>query len=156
AAGYRAIVTSSSDEKLERARAMGADHLINYRREPEWARPVREATGGRGADFIMEVGGQGTIQQSMRAVRLNGHLAIIGVLGRGEAEPSDPAALVGGSARLQGVSVGARAMFEAMCRAIDLHKIRPVVDKSFPFTEAQAALRAMEAGEHFGKIVLTF
>lgn len=156
AAGYRTIVTSSSDAKLERARTMGADHLINYRAQPEWARGVREATGGQGADFIMEVGGQGTIQQSMRAVRQAGHIAVIGVLAAGEGAPFNPASLIGNSARLVGVSVGSRSMFEAMCRAIDLHKIRPVVDKRFPFTEVQAALRAMEAGEHFGKIVLTF
>jgi NADPH:quinone reductase-like Zn-dependent oxidoreductase len=155
AAGYRTLITSSSDEKLERARALGADHLVNYRQTPEWAKPVREATGGRGADFIMEVGGGGTIEQSMRAVRIGGHISIIGVVA-GPGSGFNPAALIGNAAKLQGVFVGSRDMFEAMCRAIELHRIRPVVDKVFPFTEVQEAFRAMQAGEHFGKIVLEF
>ncbi|HEY9216398.1 MAG TPA: NAD(P)-dependent alcohol dehydrogenase, partial [Phenylobacterium sp.] len=157
AAGYRTIITSSSDEKLERAKALGADALINYRTTPEWGRAVRELTGGVGCDFVMEVGGQGTIQQSLRAVRMGGHIAIIGVVAQGgDAAPFNPGVLIGNSARLQGVSVGSRAMFEAMCRAIELRQIRPVVDKRFPFTQARAAFEAMQAGEHFGKIVLTF
>ncbi|WP_332771989.1 zinc-dependent alcohol dehydrogenase family protein [Phenylobacterium sp.] len=153
AAGYRTIITSSSDEKLERARALGADHLINYKATPEWGRAVREIAPD-GADFIMEVGGGGTIQQSLRAVRIGGHIAVIGVVaGAGDI---NPAVLIGNSARLQGVSVGSREMFEAMCRAIELHRISPVVDKVFPWTEAKAAFAAMAAGEHFGKIVLEF
>ncbi len=155
AAGYRTVITSSSDHKLERARALGADHQVNYRNTPEWSRPVREATGGVGADFIMEVGGAGTIQQSLRAVRIGGHIAIIGVVS-GAGEGVQPAVLVGNSARLVGVSVGSREMFEAMCRAMELHRIKPVVDRVFPWTEARAALEAMRAGEHFGKIVLQF
>ncbi|HEY8616199.1 NAD(P)-dependent alcohol dehydrogenase [Phenylobacterium sp.] len=155
AAGYRTLITSSSNAKLERARGMGADHLVNYRDTPDWAKPVREVTGGRGADFIMEVGGGGTIEQSMRAVRIGGHISIIGVVA-GAGSGFNPAALIGNAAKLQGVFVGSRDMFEAMCRAIELHGIRPVVDKVFPFTEAQAAFRAMQAGEHFGKIVLEF
>jgi NADPH:quinone reductase-like Zn-dependent oxidoreductase len=155
AAGLRTIVTSSSDAKLERARLLGADHLINYRATPEWSRPVREATGGVGADFIMEVGGAGTIHQSLRAVRIGGHIAIIGVVA-GAGEGVNPGVLIGNNAKLQGLSVGSREMFEAMCRAIALHGIRPVVDKVFPFTEVREAFRAMQAGEHFGKIVLTF
>ncbi|WP_332766949.1 zinc-dependent alcohol dehydrogenase family protein [Phenylobacterium sp.] len=153
AAGYRTIITSSSDEKLERARALGADHLINYKATPEWGRAVREIAPD-GADFIMEVGGGGTIQQSLRSVRIGGHIAVIGVVaGAGDI---NPAVLIGNSARLQGVSVGSREMFEAMCRAIELHRISPVVDKVFPWTEAKAAFAAMAAGEHFGKIVLEF
>lgn len=155
AAGYRTLITSSSDEKLERAKALGAQHLVNYRAEPDWSKPVREATGGVGADFIMEVGGAGTIQQSLRAVRIGGHIAIIGVVA-GAGEGVNPGVLIGNSARLQGLSVGSREMFEAMCRAIDLHKISPVVDKVFPWTEAGAAFTAMQGGEHFGKIVLQF
>jgi NADPH:quinone reductase-like Zn-dependent oxidoreductase len=153
AAGYRTIITSSSDEKLKRAKALGADHVVNYRTTPEWGRAVREIAPD-GADFIMEVGGGGTIQQSLRAVRIGGHIAIIGVVaGAGEI---NPAVLIGNSAKLQGLSVGSREMFEAMCRAIELHGIRPVVDKVFPWTEAKAAFNAMAAGEHFGKIVLEF
>lgn len=155
AAGYRTLITSSADEKLERARGLGADHLVNYRQTPEWSKPVREATGGRGTDFIMEVGGGGTIEQSMRAVRIAGHIAIIGVVA-GAGEGFNPAALIGNAAKLQGVFVGSRDMFEAMCRAIELHRIRPVVDKVYPWTEARAAFAAMAGGEHFGKIVLEF
>jgi len=155
AAGYRTVITSSSDEKLERAKAMGADHVVNYRTTPAWSKAVRDATGGKGADFIMEVGGGGTIQESMRAVRIGGHIAIIGVVA-GAGEPFNPAALIGNSAKLQGLSVGSRDMFEAMCRAIALRGIKPVVDKIFPFTEVGAAFKAMQGGEHFGKIVLEF
>lgn len=155
AAGYRTLITSSSDEKLARAKALGADHLVNYKTTPAWSGPVRAATGGRGADFIMEVGGGGTIQESMKAIRIGGHIAIIGVVA-GAGEPFNPAALIGNSAKLQGLSVGSREMFEAMCRAIELHRISPIVDKVFPFTEAKAAFSAMAAGEHFGKIVLEF
>lgn len=155
AAGYRTLITSSSDEKLERARALGADHLVNYRQTPEWSRPVKAATEGRGADFIMEVGGAGTIQESLKAVRIGGHIAIIGVVAGG-GEGVNPAVLIGNNARLQGLSVGSRDMFEAMCRAIELHRISPVVDQVFPWTEARAAFRAMEGAGHFGKIVLEF
>ena len=155
AAGLRTLITSSSDEKLDRAKALGADHLVNYKTTPAWSKPVREATGGRGADFIMEVGGGGTIQESMKAIRIGGHIAIIGIVA-GAGDAFNPAALIGNSAKLQGLSVGSRDMFEAMCRAIDLHKISPVVDKVFPFTEAKAAFSAMAGGEHFGKIVLQF
>ncbi|MFN3522197.1 MAG: zinc-dependent alcohol dehydrogenase family protein [Phenylobacterium sp.] len=155
AAGYRTVITSSSDEKLRRAKALGADHVVNYKTTPDWAKAVREATGGVGADFVMEVGGAGTIQQSLRAVRIGGHIAIIGVVA-GAAEGFNPAVLIGNNARLQGLSVGSRAMFEAMCKAMELHQIRPVVDKVFPWTEARAAFQAMQGGEHFGKIVLAF
>jgi NADPH:quinone reductase-like Zn-dependent oxidoreductase len=155
AAGLRTLITSSSDEKLERAKDLGADHLVNYKTTPDWSKPVREATHGRGADFIMEVGGGGTIQESMRAIKIGGHIAIIGVVA-GAGEPFNPAALIGNSAKLQGLSVGSRDMFESMCRMMDLKKIFPVVDKVFPFTEAKAAFSAMAAGEHFGKIVLEF
>jgi NADPH:quinone reductase-like Zn-dependent oxidoreductase len=155
AAGYRTVITSSSDEKLARAKALGADHLVNYRQEPEWSKPVRAATGGVGADMILEVGGGGTIEQSMRAVKIGGHIAIIGVVA-GMGDPFNPAALIGNSAKMQGLSVGSREAFEAMCRAIDQHRIGPVVDKVFPWTEARAAFEAMQRGEHFGKIVLQF
>jgi NADPH:quinone reductase-like Zn-dependent oxidoreductase len=155
AAGLKTIITSSSDEKLARAKDLGADLGVNYRQEPEWSKPVRAATGGVGADVILEVGGGGTIEQSMRAIRIGGHIAIIGVVA-GAGNPFNPAALIGNSAKLQGVSVGSREMFEAMCRAIELHRIAPVVDKVFPWKEARAAFEAMAAGEHFGKIVLQF
>jgi NADPH:quinone reductase-like Zn-dependent oxidoreductase len=116
---------------------------------------VREATEGRGADFVMEVGGAETLTESMKAIRIGGHISIIGVL-TGFSQSLNFGAMIGSSARLQGVSVGSRAMFEAMCRALDVGKIGPVVDKVYPWTEAPAALAAMQAGEHFGKIVLDF
>ena len=155
AAGYRTLITSSSDEKLQRAKALGADELVNYREVPEWGNAVRDATAGRGADLIIEVGGGGTIEQSMRAIKVGGHIAIVGVVA-GMGGNFNPAALIGNSARLQGLSVGSREMFEAMCRAIELHRIQPVVDKAFPWTEVAAAFTAMQAGQHFGKIVLQF
>ena len=155
AAGYRTVITSSSDEKLARAKGMGADHLANYRQDPEWSHAVRTATGGVGADLIIEVGGGGTIEQSMRAVRIGGHVAIVGVVA-GLGGPFNTVSLIGNSAKLQGLSVGSRDMFEAMCRFIDLNRIVPVVDKVFPWTEVKAAFGAMQGGEHFGKIVLQF
>ena len=103
----------------------------------------------------MEVGGGGTIDQSLQAVKIGGHIAIIGVVA-GMGSGLNPASLIGNSARLQGLSVGSRDMFEAMCRALELHQIHPVVDKVYPWTEARAAFAAMQGGEHFGKIVLTF
>lgn len=154
AAGYRTLITSSSDEKLERAKALGADHLVNYRKAPEWSQAVREVSGA-GADLIIEVGGGGTIEQSLKAIRIGGHIAIVGVVA-GLGTGMNPAVLIGNSAKLQGLSVGSRDMFEAMCRAIDLHRIHPVVDKVFPWTEVGAAFKAMQGGEHFGKIVLEF
>jgi NADPH:quinone reductase-like Zn-dependent oxidoreductase len=154
AAGYRVIVTSSSDGKLARAEALGADHLINYRTTPEWGAAARAAAGPGGVDFIMGVGGA-TLGEGLKCVALMGHIAIIGVLG-GATEPLAFPAMIGTGARLQGVMVGSRAMFEDMCRAMEAEHISPVVDKVFPFAEARAALEAMAAGEHFGKIVLEF
>jgi NADPH:quinone reductase-like Zn-dependent oxidoreductase len=155
AAGLRTVITSSSDEKLARAKAMGADHLANYRQEPAWSKAVREATGGVGADLIIEVGGGGTIEESMKAIRIGGHVAIVGVVA-GLGGGFNTASLIGNSAKLQGLSVGSRDMFEAMCRLIELDRIQPVVDKVFPWTEVEAALTAMRGGQHFGKIVLEF
>ncbi len=154
-AGYRTVITSSSDEKLSRARALGANHLTNYRNEPAWSKTVRDVTDGRGADLIIEVGGGGTIEESMKAVRIGGHIAIVGVVA-GFGGPFNTASLIGNSARIQGLSVGSRDMFEAMCRFIELHRIGPVVDKAFHWTDAKAAFEAMRGGEHFGKIVLDF
>lgn len=158
AAGLRTIVTSSSDEKLARATQLGANHVANYKTTPEWHKPVREFTDGRGADFIMEVGGAGTLSESLKSVRLGGHIAVIGVLTDATAPPARLSAsvMIGTSAKIQGLSVGSREMFEAMCRALTLHEIRPVIDRVLPWTEAKRAVEEMAAGSHFGKIVLSF
>jgi NADPH:quinone reductase-like Zn-dependent oxidoreductase len=152
--GARVIVTSSSDDKLARARALGADEGINYTTTPDWERRVLELTGGRGVDHVIELGGAGTLGHSLQAVRIGGHVALIGVLtGAGQANPLP---VLMRSVRLQGIFVGSRAMFEAMNRAIALHKLEPVVDRVFPFDELPQALRYMEQGKHFGKIALRF
>ncbi len=155
AAGATVIITSSSDEKLERARALGADHTINYRAEPDWAKAARKLTGGRGVDHVVEVGGAGTFQQSIQAIRIGGHIAVIGVL-TGMVKDLNVAAMFGANARIHGITVGSREQFEAMCRAIEANALRPVIDKRFSLEDARGAFHAMKAGEHFGKIVLTF
>ncbi len=154
AAGATVIITSSSDEKLERAKALGADHLINYRSTPDWAKEVRRITGGRGADHVIEVGGAGTFDQSLRAIRLGGRIAVIGILG-GFVKDLNVAAIFAGNARIHGVTVGSREQFETMTRAIEANGIKPVIDKRFPLEQARAAFETMKAGAHFGKIVLT-
>jgi len=152
AAGLATIITSSSDEKLARATALGATHAINYRSTPEWGAEVRRLTEGRGADLIFDVGGEATIEQALGCVAMGGHIAVIGMLSG--APVANVRSLVRSNARLQGLLVGSRAMFEAMTRAVALHGIRPVVDRRFPFADAPEALAAMGRGEHFGKIVL--
>lgn len=158
AAGYRTIITSSSDDKLARAERLGATHLVNYKTTPDWHRAVRNYTSGRGADFIMEVGGAGTLIESLKSVKLGGHIAVIGVLTDANAPPAKLSAsvMIATSARVQGLSVGSREMYEAMCRALELHGIRPVVDKVMPWTDARQAIAEMASGSHFGKIVLSF
>jgi NADPH:quinone reductase-like Zn-dependent oxidoreductase len=151
-AGARIIATSSSEEKLAKVRALGASDGINYRTTAEWGEQVRQLTGGRGVDHVIEVGGAGTLAQSLRAVRTGGHIALIGVLsGYGQFNPL-PILMKG--ARISGIYVGSRDMFEAMNRAIALHKLRPAVDRVFPFTAAVDAFRYMESAAHFGKIVV--
>jgi NADPH:quinone reductase-like Zn-dependent oxidoreductase len=158
AAGYRTIITSSSDEKLARAKALGATEVINYRTTPDWHRVVREMTGGRGAEFIMEVGGAATLEQSLKSICMGGHIAVVGILSDASAPPPTLSSIemVGSSAKVQGLSVGSREMFEAMCRAMTVHQIRPVIDRVMPWTEAPRAIDEMAMGGHFGKIVLSF
>jgi NADPH:quinone reductase-like Zn-dependent oxidoreductase len=151
-AGARVLITSSRDDKLERARALGASEGINYKTTPEWGDKVRALTGGRGVDHIVEVGGAGTLGQSLRAVRMGGQISLIGVLsGAGQANPMP---ILMKNVRVQGIFVGSREMFEAMNRAIVTHQLRPVVDRVFSFAEAPAAFRHLESGAHFGKICL--
>jgi NADPH:quinone reductase-like Zn-dependent oxidoreductase len=151
-AGARVIATSSSDQKLTRVRGMGADETINYRATLDWDKVVRALTGGTGVDHVVEVGGAGTLPLSIKAVARGGHIALIGVLaGQGEI---DPRPLFLKSARLQGIYVGSREMFEEMNRAIALAKLRPVVDRVFGFEQIVDAMRYMETGAHFGKICI--
>ncbi len=155
AAGLRAIITSSSEEKLERARALGADHTINYRSTPEWQEDVLRATGGRGVDLVAEVGGTGTLLRSIAATRMGGLVAIIGgVSGFGGFSELQPFALIGGAKRLAGIYVGSRAMFEDLNRLIDVAGIRPVVDRVYEFAQAREAYEYLQAGRHFGKVVI--
>jgi len=149
--GARVVVTSSSDEKLERARELGAWEGINYRSIPEWGRRVKELTGGRGVDHVIEVGGAGTLGQSLIAVRPAGTISLIGVLA-GRRTDLDVTSVLMRSLRIQGVLVGSREHFEAMNRAIALHRLRPVVDRVFPFSEVPEAFAHVAAGRHFGKV----
>lgn len=152
-AGARALITSSSDAKLEQARRLGAAACINYRTTPDWEKRVLELTDGVGVDHVVEVGGVGTLEKSLQAVRIGGTVSLIGVLtGSGT---MDPMAILRKSIRMQGIYVGSRAMFEAMNRALSLHTLRPVIDRTFAFEEARQALSYMESAAHFGKIVVT-
>lgn len=152
AAGARVIGTSSSDEKLERARALGLSDGINYRTTPEWDQEVWRLTGKRGVDHVVEVGGPGTLPRSLRAVRMGGTVHVIGLLsGGGEI---DPLVLIPRSATLRGVYVGSRELFEEMNRAITTTQMRPVVDRIVAFEDAREAYRHLESGAHFGKVVI--
>ena len=151
AAGARVIATSSSDEKLERARALGASDGINYRTAPEWQDAVRALTDGRGVDHVVEVGGPGTIERSVRATRNGGTVTLIGVLTRGTL---DPLAVFTSGAIVRPIYVGSRQMFEAMNAAIALHRIEPVVDRVFAFEETRDAYRYLKGATHVGKVVV--
>jgi NADPH:quinone reductase-like Zn-dependent oxidoreductase len=151
--GARVIATSGSDEKLGRARALGAADGVNYRITPDWERAVLDLTGGTGVDHVVEVGGAGTLERSLRAVRHMGTVSQIGVL-TGVTNDLNIAPILMKHVRLQGIYVGSRAMFEAMNRAITANRLVPVVDRVFPFDQAADALRYMASGAHFGKIVV--
>jgi NADPH:quinone reductase-like Zn-dependent oxidoreductase len=151
--GARVIVTSSSDEKLARAKELGAEAGINYHQVPEWGERAKELTAGVGVDQVIEVGGAGTLVQSLRAVRMGGRISLIGVLAGGKVDL--PLALVFMQRiRLQGILVGHRESFEAMNRALAAHRLRPVIDRNFPMEDARAACEHLAAGRHFGKICL--
>ena len=149
--GAQAIVTSSSDDKLARARELGAWQGINYRETPDWDRAVLALTEGRGVDVTVEVGGAGTLPKSIAATRVAGTVALIGVLTGGEI---DPTGIMRKSLKLQGIYVGSRRMFADMDRAIESHGLHPVIDRRFGFEEAREAFHAMAAAGHFGKIVV--
>ncbi|MNZ98051.1 alcohol dehydrogenase [compost metagenome] len=152
-AGATVIATSSSDEKLERLEALGASQLINYRKDLAWGETVRRLTGGRGVDHVIEVGGPGTLAQSMEAVRVGGHISVIGILSGLGGELSIIPALLK-QIRLQGVLVGSRAQQQAMIRAIDANGMRPLIDRCFAVDEIVEAFRYQESNRHFGKICL--
>lgn len=153
AAGARPIITSSSDEKLARAKALGAAGTINYVRSPEWSGEVRAATGGVGAHQVLEVGGAGTLRQSLASLAPGGHLALIGGLsGFGGEIPV--MALLHANTTASGIYVGSRADFEAMNAYIDRHRIRPVIDHTYDLEHASSAYQRIEAGRHFGKVVI--
>lgn len=150
--GAKTIITSSSDEKLERAKQLGADFVINYKNDPDWDKKVLEITEKRGVDHVVEVGGAGTMAKSINAVKMGGHIAVIGVLAaKGE---FNPVTILMKAVRLQGIFVGSREMFEAMNDCISENKLKPVVDKVFEFSKAKEALKTMESASHFGKIVV--
>ena len=151
--GARVIATSGSDDKLARAKALGASNGVNYKTTPDWDKAVLDLTGGAGVDHVVEVGGAGTLERSLRAVRHAGTVSQIGVL-TGVTENLNIAPVLMKHVRLQGIYVGSRAMFEDMNRAIEAGKLVPVVDRVFPFDQAAEALRHMESGAHFGKIVV--
>lgn len=153
-AGAEVIATSSSDSKLARLQSLGADHLINYAETSEWARPAREISGGWGLDLVVEVGGGGTLEQSIKAVRLGGAIALIGVLSGANHAFRLPL-VVTRKIRLEGVTCGSYAQFEAMLRAIAQNKMKPALDETrFGLDDLPAAFAHMRAGRHFGKIVI--
>lgn len=153
--GAKVIITSSSDEKLERARALGADETINYRSHPEWQDKVLQLTDGVGVDLVVEVGGAGTLERSLFATRLNGYIGVIGVLTGVEASGLSLARAFSNQLRLQGIYVGSRKMFEAMNTAISQHHLKPVVHDVIPFSEARRAYELLESGKHLGKIIIS-
>ncbi len=153
--GARVFVISGSDEKLERARKLGAEAGLNYSSEPQWYRGVRDWAGGDGVDHIVELGGPATLPQSLRAIRPGGTLYMIGVLS-GPTVEAQLGLIVTRQVRLQGITVGNRDGFEAMSRAIVQHRLNPVLDRDFPFDELRPAMDRLAAGAHFGKITLNF
>ena len=152
--GARVIATSSSDEKLARVRQLGADQTINYKKTPAWDKEVLRLTDGIGVDHVVEVGGAGTLPRSVNAARINGLVAVIGVLASGGG--LEPVRVLMKGLRVQGIFVGSRQMFEDMNRAILANQLKPVIDRTFSFDQARQALEYMESGSHFGKIVLKF
>lgn len=149
-AGARVIATTSDDGKAERLKALGADHVVNYRKTPQWSGAVKNVTANQGADHIIELAG--SLENSIAASAINAQINIVGVP---EDQTIDPAILMRGIFELRRITVGSRASFEAMNRAIELHRLRPVVDRVFEFADVQAAYRHLESKRHFGKVVVT-
>ncbi len=152
--GARVIATSSSNDKLGRLRELGAEGLLNYQERPDWNVAVMEMTAKRGVDHVVDVGGLGTLSRSILAARVGGHVAMVGALST--EGTFDPVSAFMRSIRLQGIFGGSRQMFEDMNRAIEKNLLRPVIDRVFGFDEVREALRHVESGAHFGKVVVTF
>jgi NADPH:quinone reductase-like Zn-dependent oxidoreductase len=153
AVGARVVATSSSADKRARLQRMGALATVDYRANPKWGDAVREATGGRGVDVAVEVGGAGTFDQSVRALRYGGTMSLLGILA-GTQGPIDTYAVFHKNLRVHGVYVGSIAMFEDLLRALDASKLEPVIDQVFGFAEARAAYEHLQSGAHFGKVVI--
>jgi NADPH:quinone reductase-like Zn-dependent oxidoreductase len=154
AAGAKPIITSSSDAKLERARALGAVATVNYRTHPEWQEQVRAATKGAGVSHVLEIGGKDTLPKALAALGLGGHVALIGGL-TGFEGSVDVGAVTGRLGSLTSIYVGSREDFEAMNAFIARHKLKPVIDRAFLFEEAPAAFEYLESGSHFGKVAIS-
>lgn len=152
AAGARVIATSSRDDKLDRLTALGVQQVVNYRRVPTWGEHVRSLADGIGVDRVIEVGGQGTLEQSIKAVRPGGTIALIGSLAG--PSPVNLTPVFMRNIRLQGIMVGSREMFVRMNQSLDATGVRPIVDRVFPFEEAPEALAYLAAGSHFGKVIV--
>jgi len=153
AAGARVIATSSSEEKLEKLTRLGADAVINYKAVPDWGRKAKDLTDGRGVDHVMEVGGPGTLMQSITACRTGGHIALIGVLTGFSGEVAIPA-LFSNQIRISGISIGSRADQEDMIRAMTVNRLKPVIDRSFTLQDIGGAFAYYESQKHFGKVCL--
>ena len=153
AAGLRTIVTSSSDDKLARARELGAHHTINYQSIPEWHDEVLHLTHGVGANVVLEVGGKGTVNRSLTSAAMGGTVAIIGGVS-GFGGEVNPASLLASAKRLVGIYVGSRTMLEDVMRFVDVGGVKPVIDRVFPFGQAREAYRHMASGAHFGKVLI--
>lgn len=151
--GARTIVTSSSDDKLKKMKALGASEIINYQTNPEWDAITLELTGGSGVDRVVEVGGPGTFDRSVNAVRVGGIIGLIGVL-TGISGATNPTPIMAKSVTVKGIYVGSRAMFADMNRAIETHKLKPVIDQIFDFKDARSAYHTMRGAKHFGKLVI--
>ncbi len=154
-AGARAILISGSEEKMKQASQLGTDEVLNYRSQPEWGKIIRDLAGGEGVDHIIEVGGTDTLPQSLRAIRPGGTISMIGVLS-GHEMKAQLGLIVTRQIRLQGITVGHRQGFENMCRAINRHQLKPVVDQVYPFESLPEALDRLAGGQHFGKICFGF
>jgi NADPH:quinone reductase-like Zn-dependent oxidoreductase len=152
--GARVIATTSSADKAERLKALGADEVINYATAPDWHVAVRALTGGRGADVVVEVGGAGTLEKSLKATAAEGQISVVGSLSKG-ISTIDVGAISATVVKMHRIAVGSRAQFNSMNRAVAMHRLRPVIDRVFPFREAVEAFRYYEAGSYFGKIVIS-